>query len=34
MIWDSVLDDVIGDDNPLKVRGVALKNVKTGALTR
>jgi len=31
VIWDSVLEDVIGNDNPLKVRGVVLKNVKTGA---
>jgi len=29
--WDSVLDDVLGGDNPLKVHGVRLKNVKTGA---
>jgi thioredoxin reductase (NADPH) len=33
VIWDTVLHDVTGDDNPLKVRGVALKNVKTGAIT-
>jgi thioredoxin reductase (NADPH) len=33
VIWDSVLHDVLGDDNPLKVRGVALKNIKTGAIT-
>ena len=33
VIWDSVLDDVIGGDNPLKVNGVRLKNVKTGAVT-
>ena len=33
VIWDTVLHDVLGDDNPLKVKGVALKNVKTGALT-
>ena len=33
VIWDSVLDDVIGGDKPLKVSGVRLKNVKTGALT-
>jgi thioredoxin reductase (NADPH) len=31
VIWDSVLDDVVGSDNPLKVRGVVLKNLKTGA---
>jgi thioredoxin reductase (NADPH) len=33
VIWDTVLMDVLGDDNPLKVKGVALKNVKTGAIT-
>jgi thioredoxin reductase (NADPH) len=33
VIWDSVLDDVVGNENPLKVRGVVLKNVKTGART-
>jgi thioredoxin reductase (NADPH) len=33
VIWDSVLHDVTGDDNPLKVKGVALRNVKTGAIT-
>ena len=33
VIWDTVLLDVLGDDDPLKVRGVALKNVKTGAVT-
>jgi thioredoxin reductase (NADPH) len=32
VIWESVLDDVVGNDNPLKVRGVVLKNVKTGDL--
>jgi thioredoxin reductase (NADPH) len=30
VIWDSVLDDVVGSDNPLKVRAAMLKNVKTG----
>src|SRR5215204_2390958 len=33
VIWDSVLHDVTGDENPLKVRGVALKNIKTGAIS-
>ena len=33
VIWDTVLHDVLGDDNPLKVKAVALKNVKTGAIT-
>jgi thioredoxin reductase (NADPH) len=31
VIWDSVLDDVTGNENPLKVRGAVLRNVKTGA---
>jgi thioredoxin reductase (NADPH) len=33
VIWDSVLDDVMGADNPLKVTRVRLKNIKTGAVT-
>jgi thioredoxin reductase (NADPH) len=33
VIWDSALDDVLGSDNPMKVRSVRLKNVKTGAIT-
>ena len=33
VIWDHVLDDVLGADNPLKVSGVRLKNVRTGVLT-
>ncbi len=33
VIWDSVLDDVMGSENPLKVNRVRLKNVKTGAVT-
>jgi thioredoxin reductase (NADPH) len=33
VIWDTVLHDVTGDDNPLKVRGVALKDVKDGKIT-
>jgi thioredoxin reductase (NADPH) len=33
VVWDSVLDDVTGDANPLKVRGAVLRNVKTGART-
>jgi thioredoxin reductase (NADPH) len=33
VIWDSALDDVTGGDNPLKVNGVRLKNLKTGAVT-
>src|ERR1700750_816577 len=33
VVWDSVLDDVVGGDNPLKVSGVRLKNIKTGAVS-
>jgi thioredoxin reductase (NADPH) len=33
VIWNSALDDVLGDDNPLKVNRVRLKNVRTGAVT-
>jgi thioredoxin reductase (NADPH) len=30
VIWDTVLEDVLGSDDPLKVKGVKLRNVKTG----
>jgi thioredoxin reductase (NADPH) len=33
VVWDSALDDVMGSENPMKVRSVRLKNVKTGAIT-
>jgi thioredoxin reductase (NADPH) len=33
VIWDSVLEDVLGSEDPLKVNRVKLKNVKTGAVT-
>jgi thioredoxin reductase (NADPH) len=33
VIWDTVLDDVLGTDNPPKVGRVRLKNLKTGAVT-
>src|SRR5687767_4839343 len=33
VIWDTTLEDVSGEENPLKVRKVRLKNVKTGAVT-
>jgi thioredoxin reductase (NADPH) len=33
VIWDAVLEEVVGHENPLKVRGVILRNVKTGATT-
>ena len=34
VIWDTELQDVHGDHEPLKVRSVTLRNVKTGALTQ
>jgi thioredoxin reductase (NADPH) len=34
VIWDSVLDEVHGSENPLKVSAITLKNVKTGARTK
>src|SRR6187401_1499027 len=33
VVWDSALEDVIGAENPLKVSGVKLKNLKSGAVT-
>ncbi len=33
VVWDSELHDVSGDENPLKVRSVKLRSVKTGAIT-
>jgi thioredoxin reductase (NADPH) len=33
VLWDTALEDVAGTDNPLKVRSVKLRNVKTGAIT-
>jgi thioredoxin reductase (NADPH) len=32
VIWDSALEDVVGNENPLKVRAAVLRNVKTGVL--
>jgi thioredoxin reductase (NADPH) len=33
VLWDSVVEEVLGAGNPLKVTGVRLRNVKTGALS-
>src|SRR6266571_2631038 len=33
VLWDSVLEEVAGEENPLKVKRAILRNVKTGALT-
>ena len=32
IIWDSVVEEVIGDDNPKNVKGIKIKNVKTNKL--
>jgi len=31
VVWDSVLEEILGDENPPGVTGLRLKNVKTGA---
>src|SRR5829696_6092596 len=33
VVWDSAIDEIKGEENPSKVTGVRLKNVKTGTLT-
>ena len=33
VIWDNEVEEVLGDENPLGVTGVKLKNLKTGAVT-
>ena len=33
VVWDAVLDDVLGTEDPLKVASVRLRNVKTGVVT-
>ncbi len=33
VIWNSALEEVVGGKNPLKVSGVVLRDVKTGALS-
>ena len=33
VIWDSMLDDVLGSESPMKVNQVRLKNLKTGAVS-
>jgi thioredoxin reductase (NADPH) len=34
VLWHTVLHDVIGDDNPLKVRAAVLRNVKTNEISQ
>jgi thioredoxin reductase (NADPH) len=33
VVWDSAVEDVVGSENPRKVTGAFLRNLKTGALT-
>jgi thioredoxin reductase (NADPH) len=33
VIWDSVVEEVIGEESPLKVTSAVLRNVKTGAIS-
>ena len=34
IIWDSVVEEVIGDDNPKNVKGIKIKNVKNNEVTK
>jgi len=34
VIWDTVLEEVLGDEDPLSVTGAKLKNVKTGEINQ
>ncbi|MDC7789174.1 thioredoxin-disulfide reductase [Rhodoplanes sp. TEM] len=33
VIWNSAIDEIVGTEDPLKVTGVRLRNVQTGAIT-
>lgn len=33
VIWDSVVEEIVGDDQPVSVTGVKLRNIKTNELT-
>src|SRR5262249_51155098 len=33
VLWNTVLEDVTGEENPLKVRGAVLRNVKPGEVS-
>jgi thioredoxin reductase (NADPH) len=33
VVWNSALEEVVGDPSPLKVKGVVLRDVKTGDLS-
>jgi thioredoxin reductase (NADPH) len=34
VIWDCAIDEIVGTENPGKVTGVRLRNVKSGTLTK
>jgi thioredoxin reductase (NADPH) len=34
VLWNTVLQDVVGDENPLKVKAAVLRNLKTNEITR
>jgi thioredoxin reductase (NADPH) len=33
VVWDCVVEEIVGDSDPLGVTGVKLKNIKTGEVT-
>ena len=33
IIWDSIVEDVVGDKNPKSVKGIKIKNLKTNKIT-
>ncbi len=33
VVWDSQIEEIVGDDNPPGVTGARVKNVKTGEIT-
>ncbi len=33
VVWNATVEEIVGDDNPLKVTGLRLRDVKTGAIT-
>jgi thioredoxin reductase (NADPH) len=32
VVWDAVVEEIVGTDDPLRVTGIKLRNVKTGAI--
>ena len=34
VIWDSVVEEVLGSESPLKVTGAAVRNIKTGSVAK